>query len=111
MNVLRYIAAQGDLNIYLIDAIPDGMEQASPEADGNHILAHSETGHHHIIDGNTARVFNQDEFVSFLKVKEDAEIIHLRSFDTHEKIPMPIGDYMITRQRQPSIEGWERVAD
>lgn len=103
--------AQGDLNIFAIDSIPKDLKEAAPEKDGNHILAHSETGHHHVIDGNTARVFNENEFSSYLEVKEDSNIIHLRSFDTHEKMKLPSGKYRISRQREYTPEGYRRAAD
>lgn len=102
--------AQGDLNIFSCDGIPDALQEKKPE-NGKHILAHSETGHHHIIDGNKARVFDQDEFISYLDVKEESNIVHLRSFDTHDTIKMPVGTYRLTRQREYTPEGFRRAAD
>lgn len=102
--------AQGDLNIFSCDSIPKGITEKDPE-NGKHILAHSETGHHHVIDGNTARVFEQDEFVSFMEVKEESNIVHLRSFDTHKTIVLPPGKYRLTKQREYTPEGFRRAAD
>ena len=101
----NYIA-QGDLNLFRVQSIPDDV----PETD-NRVLAHSETGHHHVIEGNTVRVFEQDEFVSFIETKEPANIVHLRSFDTHETIEVPPGKYRVTRQREYTPEGFRRAAD
>ncbi len=103
-------SAQGDLNIFTATVIPDDAKELSPE-NGNHILAHSETGHHHVVDGNTARVFEQDEFISYLDVSETADVVHLRSFDTHETIRLPSGKYRISRQREYTPEGFRRAAD
>lgn len=102
--------AQGDLNIFVCDSIPDGLTERQPK-NGTHILAHSETGHHHVIDGNTVRVVEQDDFVSYLDVEKEADIIHLRSFDTHKTITLPPGQYRITRQREYTPEGFRRAAD
>lgn len=102
--------AQGDLNIFAVDEIPDGLNEAKPE-NGQHVLAHSETGHHHVIDGNTARVFNEDDFVSYLDVERPSNVVHMRSFDTHETIQLPEGKYRITRQREYTPEGFRRAAD
>lgn len=110
MNFTPPYTAQGDLNIFSVEEIPEGLKELEPE-NGNHVLAHSETGHHHVIDGNTARVFGGDEFESFIEVKKSAEIIHLRGFDTHEKINLPEGRYRITRQREYTPEGYRRAAD
>lgn len=103
--------AQGDLNIFVCDSIPDGLKELKPEKDGNHVLAHSETGHNHVIDGSAVRVIEQDEFVSFMEIKKTADIIHLRGFDTHETIRVPPGTYRITRQREYTPEGYRRAAD
>jgi hypothetical protein len=114
MNTLKFVppyCAQGDLNIFSVDSIPESVKEMRPEKDGNHILAHSETGHHHVIDGNTARVFGDDEFESFLDVREETNIVHLRSFDTHAPISLPPGKYRITRQREYTPEGYRRAAD
>jgi hypothetical protein len=107
---MNYIA-QGDLNIFPVSDIPAGMDEAQPNESGQHVLAHSETGHHHVIDGNAVRVYNRDEFTSFLDVKETAEIIHLRSFDTHAPVSLPPGKYFISRQREYTPEGFRRAAD
>ena len=102
--------AQGDLNIFTCDEIPAGINEKSPDVE-NHILAHSETGHHHIVSGNTVRVFEESEFVSYLDVLEPSNVVHLRSFDTHETIRLPKGKYRITRQREYTPEGFRRAAD
>lgn len=102
---MKYIA-QGDLNIFQVDEIPENV----PETD-DRVLAHSETGHHHVIEGNTVRVFEQDEFVSYIKTPEPAKIVHLRGFDTHKTINLDPGRYRVTRQREYTPEGFRRAAD
>lgn len=103
-------SAQGDLNIFTADSIPDELNE-KPSDDGNHVLAHSETGHNHVISDDNVSVFEESEFVSFLEVKKTADVIHLRSFDTHETIRLPEGKYRITRQREYTSEGFRRAAD
>ena len=114
MKELKFVppyCAQGDLNIFSVSEIPSGLKQLTTEKNGNHILAHSETGHHHVIDGNAARVFEESEFVSYLDVAEETNVVHLRSFDTHAPISLPPGQYRITRQREYTPEGYRRAAD
>lgn len=103
--------AQGDLSIFLVNEIPSALKELPPEKDGKHIVAHSETGHHHVIDGNAVRVYEQDEFVSYLDVERESNVVHLRNFDTHETIALPPGQYRITRQREYTPEGFRRAAD
>lgn len=102
--------AQGDLNIFAVADIPDGLSESAP-IDGVHTLAHSETGHHHVVDGNTVRVYEVDEFRSFLDVEKPSNVVHLRGFDTHDTIQLPAGKYFITRQREYTLEGFRRAAD
>lgn len=104
-------SAQGDLNIFVCERIPETAQEKKPETDGNHILAHSETGHHHVASGNTVRVFEEDEFISYLDVQEKSNVIHMRSFDTHQPISLPPGKYRISRQREYTPEGFRRAAD
>ena len=100
----QYIA-QGDLNLFRVDDIPE-----APETE-DHVLAHSETGHHHVIEGNAVRVFRQDDFVSYVDTQETAKVVHLRGFDTHETVEVPPGKYRVTRQREYTPEGFRRAAD
>lgn len=102
--------AQGDLSIFSVDEIPKGLAEAKPE-NGKHIVAHSESGHHHVIDGNTVRVYNENEFISYLDVEKESNVVHLRNFDTHKPITLPPGKYRISRQREYISDGYRRAAD
>lgn len=107
-------AAQGDLLIRRIGKLPDGVTEVKPEK-GNYVLAHSETGHHHVVaDRPGVQVFNGgDSLVSYLTVIDQVEVTleHLRNFDTHEALVINGGTYEIRRQREYTPEGWRRVAD
>lgn len=110
-------AAQGDLLIRRIDAVPANAVPMKPES-GQFIVAHSETGHHHVIaERPGVQVFTTDDpLVSYLQVIEATEqtealLEHLRGFDTHETIAIPPGRYELRRQREYTPEGWRRVAD
>ncbi len=117
MRTFNNQAAQGDLLIRRISAIPAGVT-AMHAARGYYIVAHSETGHHHVIaERRGVQVFTTDDpLVSYLRViaaTEETEVLleHLRSFDTHESIAIPPGDYELRRQREYTPAGWRRVAD
>lgn len=51
---MKILAAQGELRVYAIQALPDGIGTTRPRrnANGAFILAHSEKGHHHVLGGN-----------------------------------------------------------
>lgn len=110
-------AAQGDLLIRRITALPAGLNQIKAEQ-GQYVVAHSETGHHHAIAErpNVTLYVSNDPLVSYLQVIEAtdaAEVFleHLRSFDTHEPIVIDAGIYEIRRQREYTPEGWRKVQD
>lgn len=113
---------QGDILIERIDALPSELAPVAPGESG-YIVAHSETGHHHLAvgpDGGAGGVrylrpaddVAQTGLVAYLDVlAEHADILHLRAWDTHEPIRLPTGAYRIVRQRESRPEGWARVED
>ena len=117
MKTFKNCAAQGDLMIRRIEKLPENLNLMRSEK-GTYIVAHSETGHHHVIaERPNVRVFESDDpLISYLEVLEAtdaAEVLieHLRSFDTHESLLVSPGIYEIRRQREYTPEGWRRVAD
>lgn len=117
MKTFKNRAAQGDLYIRRVEALPSGVTPAKAEA-GQFVLAHSETGHNHVLAARPNVKFygTDDPLLSYLEVIEatdeaEAVIEHLRSWDTHESLAVPPGIYEIRRQREYSPEGWRRVAD
>ena len=103
---------QGDLMIRRIDNLPSGVTQAAPDNDV-HILAHSETGHHHVIESRAADRFidETNAFISYLTVLSPAEVTHLRAHDTHAPLFVEPGIYEIRNQREYTPEGWRGAAD
>ena len=105
---------QGDCLLTRIDSIPDSAKKAKSE-NGQFIIAHSETGHHHVVaERPGVELFDtENPLISYLRVIEQTEttLEHLRSFDTHEAYLLKGGCYEIRRQRQKTPEGWARVQD
>jgi hypothetical protein len=117
MKTFVNCAAQGDLLIRRVESIPANFKEAAA-ANGRFVVAHSETGHDHVIAAkpNVKLYQGDDPLVSYLEVIEATDaaetlLEHLRSFDTHETISIPPGKYEIRRQREYTPEGWRRVED
>jgi len=116
MKTFTNMAAQGDFIIFRVDTIPENLEKIRPEQ-GYLTIAHSETGHDHVMlaERTTAykdRMTSDDKlFELFLSVEAPTEIIHKRSYDTHEALLVPAGNYVIKRQREYTPEGYRRAAD
>lgn len=110
-------AAQGDLLIRRVDKLPANLK-AAPVDQGTFIVAHSETGHNHVIDAHpNVRVYDtEDPLLSYLEVVNATDAMetllrHLRGHDTHEMISIQPGIYELRRQREYTPEGWRRAAD
>lgn len=114
MKTFKTMAAQGDILIIAVSSIPKDAKPAIVE-NGNFIIAHSETGHHHVIDRVRAEVFEaaDDTFIAYIRTLGDgAEIKHLRDHDTHETIALaPNTIYQVRRQREYVAQGFRKAAD
>lgn len=112
MKTFNKTAAQGDVYFERIAELPAGAVAVAPE--GEHVIvAHSETGHHHVMDRKAVTMYRLPEeiYECFLVVKEPAVLEHRRSFDTHEPIQFEPGTYRVRRQREYVAEGFRRVED
>jgi hypothetical protein len=117
MKTFQNQCAQGDLLIRRIDKLPDGVKPLVSDK-GHFIVAHSETGHNHVIkERPSVKLYTTgDPMVSYLEVIEATDAMetlleHLRGHDTHETIKIPTGVFEIRRQREYTPEGWRRVED
>lgn len=117
MKTFKNCAAQGDLMLRRIDKLPEGAKPVTAQK-GVFIVAHSETGHNHIIaERPNVKLFTTgDPMVSYLQVIEATEaaetlLEHLRGHDKHETIVIPAGVFELRRQREYTPEGWRRVED
>lgn len=115
MHEVIRCAAQGDLFLRRIDRLPTGVvEQAQS---GRYIvLAHSETGHDHVVDATGCKLFaGSDPMVCYLVAEsvEFADLIHKREWDTHQTLRL-LGKgavWEVRRQREHTPAGWRRVED
>jgi|SRR5690606_10829787 len=112
IHTIQEQAAQGDVMFLRVDKIPETAQKE--EKNGDLIIAHSETGHNHSITADTdAHLFKEpsDPLTCYLMVASDfADVVHHRSFDTHETVRLPKGLWKIRRQREHTPQG-RRVED
>jgi hypothetical protein len=117
MKTFKHSARQGDVLITRIDKIPENIVRVETNAK-DHVVAHSETGHNHVIEADDIEFFHaanddeMDQFISYIHVKnEGTKLRHLRSFKTHETLFIPTGLYRINRQREYIAEGFRKALD
>lgn len=110
---------QGDVMIRRVSAVPAGFAQdTGPDA---RVVAHSETGHNHVLRGECDVFRGGDGMTCYASARSALSVVHLRDFDTHETVelvadePAGAGDpcavYEFRRQREWTPEGWRRVED
>lgn len=107
-------APQGDLYVERLDEMPEDIELIDMQPEGAHyVVAHSETGHHHVLPTKEVKVFNVKNmpFVSFAKVEAPVRLDHHRHQDQHGSMLLQPGIYKFTRQHQVTPEGLQRVVD
>ena len=116
MKTAKHMAAQGDVLFRRVRALPEGATKVP--RNGPLVVAHSETGHHHVIRSAGAELFTTaDPLVSILRVSTPfVDVEHQRPFDTHETVRLLAGDqapsyFEVRRQREHAIEGWRIVND
>jgi len=114
MIEVKKLAAQGDVLFRRIKALPDGLREVASE-NGEAVVAHSETGHNHTVHNGEAKLFEKleaDSMICFLQIAgEYADVVHHRSFDTHETLRLLGGCWEVRRQREWTPEGLRRVED
>lgn len=112
MKKVKKMAAQGDVMFIRIASIPEDAIKAEAK-DGHFVVAHSETGHDHVLESRNAQMLidKTNDFIAYVKVSKETEVKHKRSFDTHESLLLAPGNYQVRRQREYVPEGFRRVAD
>ena len=105
------MGAQGDVLFRRVADMPEGVTEVKYR-----IVAHSETGHHHVAQGDLRLFKGSDPMVMFLSTQGSPIIEHMRDWDTHESIELlneSGGEVVweIRRQREHTPEGWRMVMD
>lgn len=100
---------QGDILIQRVEELPKGLK-----AEDTNVVAHSETGHHHI--ATQAKVYTAPDGMTLYMqaIGKSIDLEHKRPYDTHETIRLltkPGDVFKVRRQREHTPEGWRRVED
>lgn len=111
MKKIEKMGAQGDVMFRRVGSIPGDAKRV--ETKGPVIVAHSETGHHHTVDGTGIEVFAPpgDAFVCYLRLAMNVDVVHHRPWDTHETLNLSAGLWEVRRQREYVPGGFRRVED
>lgn len=112
----KIIGAQGEITIIRIDAIPAGAEMRPAEraANGEWIISHSESGHHHLLSGGDVMERVGTDFVGRLYATlTKPERLHQSASVPHAPFELEPGlyEFRLAREFDPFAEQARRVAD
>jgi hypothetical protein len=101
--------AQGELEIFAVTPDHfDGQECSPMDATGPHfILAHSESGHHHVLDRAAAEVFTvpNSQGMEMLRmiVREPTKVRNLGG-SGHKDLALGVGEYLVVKSREMTLD-------
>lgn len=118
MKAFKFVAAQGEVNIRRIDAVPSGLTKITPEG-GLLIVGHSESGHHHgFRDGPGVSVMERTKNVPqgmkiLYAILENPTALIQDTSSPHEPLMLDEGVYeiRIAREFDPFLQRARQVAD
>lgn len=114
VQVYETQGGQGDVYFVRVDRVPDGF--AALPRDKPLVLAHSESGHDHVVDPTEAILYEgSDPLVAYLVLDSDvANVHHQKTYDYHHTDGLGGGVgavWQVRRQREYDPAGDRRAAD
>lgn len=118
-EIYERMVAQGDVLFIRVDQAPGGLAPVRPGPRG-HVVAHSETGHHHTVRAEPSAdgTLGLCEFApagdmgGYLTIGPGGGLVeHHRPHDTHATLRLAPGVWRVRRAREHTPEGWRRVED
>lgn len=89
---------QGEIVLMPIKGLPEGATRKVSEQ----IVAHSESGHHHVVESEVSFEVSGDidKEELYLRLFEPAKLVHRKSFDMHRTLTVPKGDWKILHKTE-----------
>lgn len=110
-DTITTLGAHGEITLIRVETLPKHFESISP-VNGEFIVAHSETGHHHVLEADGVEYMPEDAMTAWVRIQKEVSLKHKRSHDTHRTLTIKPGMYRINHAREEDILGEiRRVAD
>jgi hypothetical protein len=93
-TIQKKMVRHGELIMVPVSKLPQGFEESFKGSE--FIVAHSETGHHHVAVGDVTiyRPIGGDSADIYLRANKDSVIEHRKTHDKHETKPIFKGLYL-----------------
>lgn len=77
------------------------------------IVAHSETGHHHVLESETPFVVSEVDKQFIIELFEPAQLVHKKMTDKHKTLPVAPGKYKVVYKNEynPFLQEIQKVLD
>lgn len=101
------VVRHGEAMLVPVSKIPAGAKQYDA-----FVIAHSETGHHHVLESNTKfEVIDKDEL--FIRLFEPAKLVHKKTTDRHNTLIIQPGKYKVVYKNEynPFLQEIQKVMD
>lgn len=92
----------GEIMLVPVDEVPEGKTTAPK----SFIVGHSETGHHHVLEGRFEVTETQKQELYF-RLFEPAKLVHKKATDRHKDLVIPAGMYQ--RFHDTEYDPFEKV--
>lgn len=77
----------------------ESADMSAAEPKRNYIASHSETGHHHVIEGD-CMVLEREGQDTLVSISAATEITHKKTHDRHDSLPLEEGIYKLVKKKE-----------
>lgn len=77
------------------------------------VVAHSETGHHHVLESKTPFIVSEVDKQFLIELFEPAQLVHKKTSDKHKTLPIAPGKYKVVYKNEynPFLQEIQKVQD
>lgn len=91
----------GEAMLIPVDKAVKGKEHTS------FVVAHSETGHHHVLESDVPFVVSQSDKEFLIELFKPAKLVHKKQVDKHKTLPVAPGRYKVVYKNE--YNPWDEV--
>lgn len=100
----------GEIMLVPVDEVPQGKTHKKT----SHVVGHSETGHHHVLESKQEfTVLDIDKAFTYLVLTAPAKLVHQKTVDKHKTLPVAPGKYKVVYKNEynPFLQEIQKVQD
>lgn len=71
------------------------------------IIAHSETGHHHVLESKVPFTVSEQDKQFLIELFEPAKLVHKKTVDKHKTLTVPAGKYRVITKTE--YDPWDKI--